>query len=434
MTKQPFLKARIVAVLLTAGLLAAVPGSAETADIAANLYTHASENGEAYFAVGLRANPAESRSRAPGNHVVLFDTSASQVGEHREYGLDVLKSFLGALNDDDRVCLVAVDVKANRLHEEFAPPESQAVGQALDALRNRFPAGATDLPQAVRSALEMIPEEQRPASITYIGDGMSMANLARTDQLQTLLNELRGRRVPVHSCAVGPKTDLPLLGLFAQYTGGVVLRDDGDEQDAGQTGTELASAAAVPAVYPAEMTFEPELTSLAPDEVLPLRPDRETIYLGRGEVPQTVTMTATVKAGQQDKQETWRGRMRSEDASPGHSVLGALWRRAEQREAPFAGGDVAGRALLFAAQEEFDTRVEQMVQAGEQAAAAGQLDNAEQIALNVRNFAPHSTQGRALLTKVTRGQTDAQASSGGPRKAGGGRLAQLELPADGNAQ
>ena len=81
--------------------------------------------------------------------VILFNTSASQTGEHRTKAMDALKATLSALAANDRVQLMAVDLNAIPLTKGFVPAGSKEMVDALAALDARVPLGATDLEKAL---------------------------------------------------------------------------------------------------------------------------------------------------------------------------------------------------------------------------------------------------------------------------------------------
>src|ERR1700733_12522859 len=107
---------------------------------------------------------------------------------------------------------------------EFAAPGSPQMATALETLTKRVPLGATNQLACLRTVLGELPADQA-AAIVYIGDGMSAARLAPPAEVGELAAEMRGRHVAMHSFAVGPQTDLEILGTFAEQTGGIVLLD-----------------------------------------------------------------------------------------------------------------------------------------------------------------------------------------------------------------
>ena len=93
---------------------------------AAHMESFAKPNGDSYFALSLVPQTALSPAES-SEVVILFDTSASQLGAYRETGLEVLNGLLATLGDKDRVKLVAIDVDAVPLTDSFvsrAAPKS----------------------------------------------------------------------------------------------------------------------------------------------------------------------------------------------------------------------------------------------------------------------------------------------------------------------
>src|SRR5690606_23068937 len=131
----------------------------------------------------------------------------------------------------------------------------------------------------------------------YIGDGMSAASLVSADDLATLLESLRTRQVPVHSYIVGPNRDLNLLGILGTHSGGLVQFDQHANTPA--AGLALAGALAVSPVYPTTLELDGSNATLIPGEPLPLRPDRDTVYLGRGDLPSGTSLRVQLAAQSQ---------------------------------------------------------------------------------------------------------------------------------------
>src|SRR5258708_33883098 len=105
---------------------------------------------------------------------------------------------------------------------------------------------------------------------------MSTGEVVDLQEFRTLNSQLRAQRIPVTSFAVGPRTDLQVLGALAQHTGGVVLVgavvDDtkGTPETLGQT---LAATADAPGVFPETISLVPHAHKLLPAPAPPLRSD-----------------------------------------------------------------------------------------------------------------------------------------------------------------
>ncbi len=142
--------------------------------------SYTAPNGETFLSVSLRSDELPSTPVAH-DHVVLVDTSASQVGEHRRHAQAVVEQFLANIPAGDRVSVVAIDVSSTPVTNGFVTP-AQAASEALPALKKRIPAGATNLQAALTGALQQF-DRSRPGSIVVIGDGMSVAHLIQPAEL-----------------------------------------------------------------------------------------------------------------------------------------------------------------------------------------------------------------------------------------------------------
>lgn len=382
--------------------------AASTADAAARIaedslrfVKHELSGGSTLFAVGVRAKGLSTEKSVPHDHVVLVDTSASQVGAFRTHALEVVQSLLKSLPAEDRVCLYAVDVQAKRLTAGFTTADGADMRAAVAMLKRRVPLGSTNMKAALKAAMARF-DGTRPASIVYIGDGMSMANLVRANALKDLIGELRKSRIAVHSYAVGPRTDLQLLGTLAQHTGGVALYDLGEDRidrrkgkkhDAISVGRELATAMDAPIFHPKSVSFPKEAGTVFPKIALPLRADRTTYYLGSGKLADRLTVSVTGNFEGRDLSHVWTIDTTRKQA--GNAFLGQLWQQAEKSDGLLVSA--AGDDFLGEARGQFDQGIAELVARGEAAIFRRRFDQAEEIGLSIVDIDPGNVQARALI-------------------------------------
>lgn len=413
--------------VVTAGFVSAASPMTD----AAVLYSHQALDGNSYFAVSVQG-PAHKGQSAPHDHVILIDTSASQVGEHRTMAMDVLKELLAALPATDRVQVNAIDVRTTALTPGFVTPQ-QALDTAIPTLRNRLPAGATDLLTALNTAAEQITGE-RESSIVYIGDAMSTAHLLQLNELETLVHNLRERHVPIHGFAVGANKDLRLLGTLAQTTGGLALIDDSTlKSDA--IGQQLATAIDLPVIYPSSLKVDWD-AQVIPQQPLPLRSDRETFYLARGQWSPGASLSVKTEDGDL----SWK--LPASKYSQGNQFLAGMWNQAEANRGvsvPFAGVK-----FLNAAHQSFLDHVEQLELAADSSLAKGDLARVEALTAELRQIDPSNVHATSLKNKIGRmkiqtvAQTDEQPAEETPATEGNEALPTEEEAAptpepDGNA-
>lgn len=386
----PIVLAGGVLAILAAGAFPVEAASPVKSGQASTVLSYDGPDGQSYFAVPLRAPQSALDAAKPRKHVVLVDTSASQTGAHRKQALAVLKSFLQTLPKSERVRLFAVDMKAVALNDSFVDPRGSEITAATKRLRLRFPAGATDMNAAVNAALTAL-KDVKSGSVLYIGDGMSTANFLQSSKLRGLFKSLESKRLPVHSYAVGPRKDLQVLGMFAQRTGGVVLIDKGRERedDPEVAGRKLAGAVTAPIFYPDAVKATTGL-KLMPAVSLPLRADRETIYLAKGAA--NSRFTVTVDRGNKT---LLRQSVAASSGNKGYTWLRALWKKAEKADGLSVA--LAGRELMNAAHDEFTSHVSQLVGLGERYVAGRRFKQAEKIGLAIHEIDPGNRQAKALI-------------------------------------
>ena len=368
----------------------------------ARVLKHTAASGQSFSAVVLKVSELPQGVVAR-DHVILIDTSASQVGAHRQQGFAVLNALLQSLPESDRVRLFAVDVQAEALDDGFHAPLSSEVKAGLDALQTRVPLGATNLRAVLETALESAPVD-RPTNITYIGDGMSTADLIEAPELRTLLTSLRQRQVPVNSFGVGPQLNLHLLGILAHQTGGLVTFDStvktkkSPAELALERGRSLAAALQSPVFFPTQMTVSPESATLLPGIPLPMRTDRETIYLTSKALPANARVVLTSTAGDATSME-WK--MAAPLEQPAVAFLPDFARRLEQDGG--LSNSLAGLSLMNQAQDDFSQGVvARLVDQGHAALERGDVRQAAHLAGQVAQIDPSNKQVVSLNKVINR--------------------------------
>ena len=361
--------------------LAAWAGVAEEASV----YQYAGPSGEA-FAVGLRANEAKAPA-GPMRHVVLLDTSASQLGQHREHALSVLDAALAGLPADDRVHVIAYDVTPTSLTGGTLSARA-ARDVVASKMSLRIPAGSSDLLAALEKAAGELGEGV-PAEILLIGDGMSVAKLMKPEALDRVLTGLRERGVAVNVYGVGSRLDKRSLGIIAHQTGGFLMADDGDADpvEAGHavaTGVrELPTPLTGVAIADADYVSRP----------LPLRTDRETFVLGTGVVEGP--FTATAESGEEAVRP-------GERTTAGNTFLGGYV--AEARSAELLN-PLAGVSQLRLARQQFEDRITALEALGYDALSKGDTETAERVGTLIQQADPENVRGQSIFDAATKGMS-----------------------------
>ncbi len=183
------------------------------------------QDGATYFALSLQPPASAAPATASSDIVVLFDTSASQVGDYRTKALAVLRGMLATLGEKDRVHLYSVDIGAVPLTKSFVAPKSAEMDAAACAARSTRAAGLDRHGRSPRRRRRQLFRQCRSArAAIYIGDGVNNAG-AIGDDLHRAVDQLAKARVSVTSYAIGPQVNGMLLAAVANQTGGMFVVD-----------------------------------------------------------------------------------------------------------------------------------------------------------------------------------------------------------------
>ena len=354
------------------------------------ILSYQNNEGEHYYALQMKADRLPANVHSGKQIAILFDTSASQVGEHRTQALDVLKSFLSELPNDATVGIYAVDVQCTPFVNEFVTPQSRGAKLAVASLANRAPLGATNLSEAFKTVMQGL-QKQPVRSILYIGDGMSSARLISLPEMAALTSELAHQHVPVHSYAVGPKKDLRLLGTLGVYTGGIVLADQAEEKKDLPTivGKQLAKAVQAPVFFPNTIQLSDKKLELNTRQALPVRTDRDTVYLAKGELSGRLSL----ELSNRHLNANWKFNVPVAQAV--NSFLAVPWMNSQPGQD--IGIAFAGQRMMNLARTAHEERMAQLEFAGTRAIQSGNFEQAAQFGNLLQQLDPGNTRGNSLL-------------------------------------
>ena len=370
----------------------------DAADDAARLETYSQSGEKNYFALSISPNIALP---SPRGHavVVLFDTSASQTGAFRAKAIGTLSQFLAGLSAQTQVKLIAVDLAAHALTEEFVAGDSAEMAKAINALKHRAPLGATDMVAAIDAAAgSFLSKSAAERSVIYVGDGQSGAHFVDSDTLKQIVQQLVDKQIAVTSYSIGPRCDTGLLAALANQTGGLLVVDH-DGATVKQVAAFLAGAAEGVVVWPTKAKLPKQFAAVLPANVPPLRSDRETILIGilaQGADTKSIDVAIAGKACGKEVDLGWTiaGGASNED----FSFLPDLVESAKGNGG--VGLATVGMAGLLESRRMIHAAVEEIARLGSQAAATGNTDAAERLANEALRRDPKDPTARTIRKVV----------------------------------
>jgi Ca-activated chloride channel family protein len=147
--------------------------------VGATLLTQANSMGkDGYFMMLVSPNPREtSQAVMAKDVVVVLDRSGSMSGEKIQQARDSVRFVLKNLNDKDRFNVISFDDRVEPFFEHVMPASEKNIAEAIDRLDRTDARGATDIHEALATAMKMLPTQKhsdqrdRPAYIIFFTDG-----------------------------------------------------------------------------------------------------------------------------------------------------------------------------------------------------------------------------------------------------------------------
>ena len=185
-------------------------------------------DGKGYFAHRFRA-PADAQ-QLPMDLVLVLDVSGSMAGLKLQQMIDASKQVVAALDDDDRLHVVAFSSDARSPWSglrEMTPEARKNAAREIDAL---FDGGGTNIESGLRrgftafSGIDWAREEGRFPALVLLTDGQPTAGVTSRAELRTLAETLNSRDIPVFGIAFGDDADWTLIRALAQDGEGAAIR------------------------------------------------------------------------------------------------------------------------------------------------------------------------------------------------------------------
>jgi hypothetical protein len=341
-----------------------------------------SDGEESHVAIAIKSQRTPKLIK---RHVILIDTSASQIGRFRNDTLRVLRSLAKVIPKDHQVFLVAVDSIFEPLSEGFVAAGSKEFDAAIQQASDRTPLGATDLLESLRKAV-VLADADEPASLLYMGDGISASNLLSLEDLTHIVSRMTDAEVSFHAMLLGPTVDTELSGILANLTGGTMCCPNRIEADV--IAEKLSDAISIPPEFVSNLTSANSDLSLACPMRIALRSDRHSLIFGKGTPTQELTLTAIDASGHP---RNWMVKL--SDNTFGNEI-----RLLYERSAASNGlnSPVVGMESLQLASTEFATSVNRVIVTAKQSALRGD----QSIAFNLARRASQLTGGDHRLTAL----------------------------------
>ncbi|HYO25373.1 MAG TPA: VIT domain-containing protein, partial [Lacipirellulaceae bacterium] len=197
--------------------------SAAEGDVAASVVSYRPEPSEdGYFMVLATPtlDPPDEKRQAK-TVVFVVDRSGSMSGEKMEQAREALKFVLNNLREGDTFNIVAYDSEVETFRPELEKFNSGTRDAALGFVNGLFAGGTTNIDGALDRALGMLQDDQRPAYVIFLTDGVP--TFGETSEAKIVASAVEANKVRARLFAFGVGYDLNsrLLDKLARAGHGV---------------------------------------------------------------------------------------------------------------------------------------------------------------------------------------------------------------------
>ena len=169
------------------------------------------EDGFFLLLASPEVKPPDSKP-LPKTVVFVLDRSGSMAGKKIEQARDALRFVLNNLRDDDTFNIVAYDDRIDSFKPElqrFSARSREEAGRFVDNIRE---GGSTKIDAALKTALAMIPDDdRRPSYVLFLTDGLPTAGVTNELAIAENCKRANARHARVFSFGVGFDVNARLL-------------------------------------------------------------------------------------------------------------------------------------------------------------------------------------------------------------------------------
>lgn len=171
----------------------------------------------------LLASPKVERPHStprPKTVVFVLDRSGSMSGKKIEQARNALKFVLDNLNEDDTFNIVVYDDRVETFKPELERFQARTRAEASRFVDNIRPGGSTNIDAALKSALGLIPDDERPAYVLFLTDGLPTAGETKERAIAENARQANPHRARLFAFGVGYDVNARLLDRLSGGNGG----------------------------------------------------------------------------------------------------------------------------------------------------------------------------------------------------------------------
>ncbi len=300
---------------------------ADEGPVSATVLSHWPEGADDGYFLLLAAPDVPEREAAPLPKSVVFvlDRSGSMAGRKLDQAKGAMEFVLNNLREGDRFNVVAYDDRVDAFRPELQRYTPDARRDALAFVDDVRAGGSTNISGALDEALGMIPDDDEPAYVLFLTDGLPTAGETAEAAIAAGADARNDGGARVFAFGVGYDVNARLLERLARVTGGTTeyVRPEDDLEAAVATFYGRMSAPVL-----ADLDVQvggTRINQAYPRDLPDLFAGTQLVVAGRYTRPGAVTVRLSGRANGQTETTTFRAGLAREGERTGHGFVEPLW-------------------------------------------------------------------------------------------------------------
>jgi Ca-activated chloride channel family protein len=276
----------------------------------------------------LLASPevkAETNRRQPKTVVFVLDKSGSMAGKKIEQARNALRFVLQNLRDDDTFNIVVYDDRVDTFKPELQRYSSRTREEAERFVDNIREGGSTNIDSALKTALGMLRDDDRPSYVLFLTDGLPTAGETGEKVIADHCRTANRVRARVFAFGVGFDVNARLLDRIVAGNSGTseyVKPDDDIEAHVGRFYSKMTSPVLADIKVELEGT---EVNRTYPRDLPDLFEGGRLVVAGRYTRAGNTTVRISGKVGGERRTLTFPAELASSEGSSSYDFVEKLW-------------------------------------------------------------------------------------------------------------
>ncbi len=282
------------------------------------------EDGYFLLLASPRVRPPDQKPK-PKTVVFVLDRSGSMAGKKIEQARNALGFVLSNLREDDTFNIVVYDDRVETFKPELQRYDSKTRAEAERFVSNIYAGGSTNISEALKTGLAMLPQDDRPKYLLFLTDGLPTAGETKELKIAEIAKESNKSHARIFSFGVGFDVNSRLLDRISGAHGGIseyVKPDDSIESKVAAFYSRITSPALTQISVNMNNT---DLNRTYPRDLPDLFDGGQLVWVGRYKQSGATTVRVSGKVGGETVHHEFPAELARSGEGKSHEFVEKLW-------------------------------------------------------------------------------------------------------------